>query len=137
VIFILIFSVVLFSLLVLYLLFFYRRNDQKNEIIAGSNGIDKGFYDFHYKETNEKVEAVLSINGVDFSFDYKKENAADVLSIVKFIKQSLIVMRSSKYDDIVDSRFNEIVSKLKELVKLSSLGKTKHDEILEEIRNYG
>ncbi len=133
--YLLIFAVSLLVLLVLYLLFIYKPAAKQDAFLEGGE-INKKFYDFRQEEKDETVEAVLSINGKDFFFNYKKKDAANVTAIIKFTKNSLVIMRSSKYKDIIDSRFNEILVKLKNLLEISSLDELKYGEIIEEIRNY-
>ena len=79
---------------------------------------------------------VLTINGYEFNFSHKKSVSKEIKSISALIKESIDMIEESKYDDIRDSRVQEIVNKLKRLVEISTLEREDFERIKKIIKDY-
>lgn len=126
----LIICALLLVLVSVYILWF-KKNKQTSNL-----DLDNKFYNFSQNHIDQDVQAVLTINYIDFDFSYKKKKNKEVKAAINFIRDSLIIMKSSKYGDIVQSRFNEIIAKLNTLLDLTTLSIMQVKEIERELQYY-
>lgn len=126
----LIICALLLVLVSVYILWF-KKNKQTSSL-----DLDNKFYNFSQNHIDQDVQAVLTINYIDFDFSYKKKKNKEVKAAINFIRDSLIIMKSSKYGDIVQSRFNEIIAKLNTLLDLTTLSIMQVKEIERELQYY-
>lgn len=128
----LIICVLLLSSIIVYLIFFYNKKKKSTE----ENSSKKHFYNLIQTKSTKDVDVVLTVNYIDYQFTHSVEKSKEIKKIGDFIKESIIIMETSKYNDIIESRSDEINIKLQQLLGISTFSKEQYSKISGVIKDF-